>query len=121
MSTDADIVLVTGATGNVGREVVRALRARNIAVRAADRDPARARALFGDDLDAVRFDYRDAATFAAADGARSSYSVPLRSPTSRRRSCLSSTKRGDAVFDISSSSPSPTRTGSFRTTPSSVT
>jgi uncharacterized protein YbjT (DUF2867 family) len=68
---DADIVLVTGATGNVGREVVRALRARNIPVRAADRDPARARALFGDDLDAVRFDYRDPATFAAADGARS--------------------------------------------------
>jgi uncharacterized protein YbjT (DUF2867 family) len=67
---DDGVVLVTGAMGNVGREVVRALRARKIPVRAAVRDPARARALFGDDVDAVRFDYRDPATFAAADGAR---------------------------------------------------
>ena len=70
MSKGDDVILVTGATGNVGREVVRALRAKNMVVRAADRDPARARALFGDDVDTVRFDYRDPATFAAADGAR---------------------------------------------------
>jgi uncharacterized protein YbjT (DUF2867 family) len=62
-------VLVTGSTGNVGREVVRALRARGIATKAADRDPARARAMFGDEVDAVTLDYRDPRTFACADGA----------------------------------------------------
>ena len=70
MSTSGDVILVTGATGNVGREVVRALRAKKMVVRAADRDPARARVLFGDGIDAVRFDYRDPTTFAAADGSR---------------------------------------------------
>ena len=62
-------VLVTGSTGNVGREVVRALSARNITTRAADRDPKRVRALFGDDVEAVRLDYRDPTTFDAANGA----------------------------------------------------
>ena len=62
-------VLVTGATGNVGREVVRALRARNVAVLAADRDPGRARALFGDDVETVMLDYRNPSTFACANGA----------------------------------------------------
>jgi len=62
-------VFVTGSTGNVGSEVVRALRARNITVRAADRDPSRVHALFGDDVEAVKFDYRDPTTFAAARGA----------------------------------------------------
>ncbi len=64
------VVLVTGAAGNVGREVVRALGARNIRARAADRHPERARALFGADVEAVRLDYRDRTTFAAVDGAR---------------------------------------------------
>ncbi len=36
-------VLVTGATGNVGRNVVRFLRARGVEVRAVTRDPGRAR------------------------------------------------------------------------------
>jgi len=62
-------VLVTASTGNVGREVVRALRARNITVRAADRDPRRVHALFGGEVDAVKLDYRDRTTFGAAQGA----------------------------------------------------
>ena len=62
-------VLVTGATGNVGREVVRAARARGLIVRAADRDGSRARELLGNEVDVVRLDYRDRSTFACADGA----------------------------------------------------
>ena len=61
-------VFVTGSMGNVGREVVRALLARAIRVCAADRDPARVRALFGDGVEAVRFDYRDRSTFAVVRG-----------------------------------------------------
>ena len=60
-------VLVTGATGNVGREVVRALRARGISVRAADRQPTRCAAIFeADGVTSVRLDLRDSSTFAAA-------------------------------------------------------
>lgn len=71
MDTDRDVILVTGATGNVGREVVRVLLAANLRARAADRDPSRARALLGEGVASVRLDYRDPATFAAAvDGAR---------------------------------------------------
>lgn len=51
-------VLVTGATGNAGREVVRALRSRGAAVRLAAR--------VADAPDEVRLDFQDASTFAAA-------------------------------------------------------
>lgn len=51
-------VLVTGATGNAGREVVAALRARGAPVRLADRH--------GRGPDAVRLDFEDPATFASA-------------------------------------------------------
>jgi uncharacterized protein YbjT (DUF2867 family) len=44
------MILVTGATGNVGREVVDALAARGAAVRAVVRDPARARMPAGVDV-----------------------------------------------------------------------
>jgi uncharacterized protein YbjT (DUF2867 family) len=59
-------VLVTGATGNVGQEVVRTLRARGMPVRAAGPSPDRIRRLFGEDLDAVHLDLQDPSTFAAA-------------------------------------------------------
>jgi uncharacterized protein YbjT (DUF2867 family) len=62
-------VLVTGATGNVGLEVVRAARARGLEVRAAVHDEARARATLGNDVALARLDYRDRSTFACADGA----------------------------------------------------
>jgi uncharacterized protein YbjT (DUF2867 family) len=62
--------LVTGATGNVGREVVRALRAQGAAVRCAVRhvpkdveEPGR-----GGPLERVRFDFENPATFSAALG-----------------------------------------------------
>jgi uncharacterized protein YbjT (DUF2867 family) len=52
-------ILVTGATGNVGRPVVAALRARGLPARPGLRDPA-------GDPDAVRLDLRRPETFAAA-------------------------------------------------------
>ncbi len=65
-------ILVTGATGNVGREVVRALVARGAAVRAADRHPARIDALFDARVASVALDFLDPTTFdAAAAGCRS--------------------------------------------------
>ncbi len=57
---------MTGATGNAGREVVRALLQRGIAVRAGDRNPERVAARFGGAVAAVRFDFQDPATFASA-------------------------------------------------------
>lgn len=62
-------VLVTGATGNVGREVVRALLSHDLRPRAAERDPARARAVFGAEVEAVALDFRDRRTFSCAEGA----------------------------------------------------
>jgi uncharacterized protein YbjT (DUF2867 family) len=61
--------LVTGATGNVGREVIRAARARGLGIRAAVTDEARARKVLGSEVDVARLDYRDRSTFACADGA----------------------------------------------------
>lgn len=52
-------ILVTGATGNVGREVVRALRERDVVVRAFVRDPDRARAILGSDVDLAPGDFTD--------------------------------------------------------------
>jgi uncharacterized protein YbjT (DUF2867 family) len=50
-------ILVTGATGNVGSHLVRNLRATDVSVRAFVRDPAKARGLFGDDVDLAVGDY----------------------------------------------------------------
>lgn len=61
-------MLVTGATGNVGREVVRAARALGLRVRAAARDAASVREMFGTQAEAVHLDYADPSTFACADG-----------------------------------------------------
>ena len=63
------VVLVTGASGNVGREVVGALRALGLGVRAAERDEDRARKVLGNEIDIVRLDYRDRSTFSCAEGA----------------------------------------------------
>lgn len=57
-------ILVTGASGNVGREVVRELVARGAAVRAAVFDNGDG--LLDSAAEVVRFDFRDPATFPAA-------------------------------------------------------
>ncbi len=60
------MILVTAAAGNVGKEVVRALLARGVRVRAADRSPARLRQLFGEAVEPVLLDFENPATFAPA-------------------------------------------------------
>ena len=59
-------VLVTGATGNVGREVILALTGLGVRVRAAVTDPVRARISLGPDIDLVHFVFGIEATYAPA-------------------------------------------------------
>lgn len=59
------LILVTGASGNVGREVVRALRAAGERVRVALHGATRA-PVADPGVTAARLDYRDPATFATA-------------------------------------------------------
>ncbi|MBI5670181.1 MAG: SDR family oxidoreductase [Chloroflexi bacterium] len=58
-------ILVTGPTGNVGREVVKALPP-TVTVRAADINPDAARKLLGDHVECVPFDFTRPETFAPA-------------------------------------------------------
>jgi uncharacterized protein YbjT (DUF2867 family) len=60
------MILVTGATGNVGHDVLRGLLELKIPVRAAATDPNRSRAILPEDCDVVRFDFNDPSTFSAA-------------------------------------------------------
>jgi uncharacterized protein YbjT (DUF2867 family) len=50
-------VLVIGALGNVGSAVVQALSQQDVPIRAADLDPAAIQKRFGNDMEAVRFDF----------------------------------------------------------------
>lgn len=61
-------ILVTGAEGNVGREVVRCLLARGLGVVAAGRHEAGIRKLFGNAVETTRLDFRDRATWSDALG-----------------------------------------------------
>ena len=56
-------VLVTGATGTIGRDVARQLSAKGVAVRAGVRDQAKARKQFGADIALVPFDFENEKTF----------------------------------------------------------
>lgn len=60
------MIAVTGATGNVGAEVVRELRSRGAPVRALSVDPERARAKLGDDVEHERLEFGRDATYAGA-------------------------------------------------------
>ncbi|GAA1594961.1 NAD(P)H-binding protein [Actinomadura kijaniata] len=69
-------VLVTGATGFVGRNVVARLRRAGVEVRALTRDPARAR--FPRDVEVVRGDLADPAGLGAAfEGVERMYLFPV--------------------------------------------
>jgi uncharacterized protein YbjT (DUF2867 family) len=64
-------ILVTGATGNVGRELLRLLQAQGAPCRAAVSHIDRAKAALGDTTDCVRLDFTDPTTWAPAlEGAR---------------------------------------------------
>ncbi len=53
------MILVTGATGNMGRHLVRSLHRQGAAVRAVSRDAAKARALLPADVEIAEGDLRD--------------------------------------------------------------
>ncbi len=59
-------ILVTGSTGNVGREVVRLLSALNSPVTAAVRNPSESQKSFGSNVRCVSFDFTNPETFAGA-------------------------------------------------------
>ena len=59
-------VLVTGATGNVGSQAVRELRARGASVRAFVRDPDKATVMLGDGVELAPGDFSDAASVSRA-------------------------------------------------------
>lgn len=59
-------ILVTGATGTVGRHVVTNLADEDTTVRAGVRDIARARERFGDDIEYAEFDFQRPETWGAA-------------------------------------------------------
>ena len=62
----AGMIVVTGATGNAGSQVVRALAARGERVRAFVRDPGRARQVLGENAELAVGDFADAASVRAA-------------------------------------------------------
>lgn len=61
-------ILVTGATGNVGPHLVRTLRRQDVPVRAFVRDPSKARAVLGHDVELAVGDHGDPRSIRAALG-----------------------------------------------------
>src|SRR5438552_17809529 len=62
----AETVLVTGATGTIGRDVAKQLARKGAAVRAGVRDQAKARKQFGADIALATFDFEDTSSFPGA-------------------------------------------------------
>lgn len=60
------MILLTGATGTIGRQVVAELQERGEPFRVAHRDPARVREVLGPGVESVPFDFQDETTHLAA-------------------------------------------------------
>jgi uncharacterized protein YbjT (DUF2867 family) len=60
------MILVTGATGNVGGDVLRGLLELGVPARAAVTDPNRTQKTLPDDAELIRFDFTDPSTFGPA-------------------------------------------------------
>src|SRR5919201_609118 len=60
------MILVTGATGNAGSQVVQGLRARGVSVRAFVRDAEKARRLFDDEVELAVGDFADRSSLRSA-------------------------------------------------------
>jgi uncharacterized protein YbjT (DUF2867 family) len=56
------MILITGATGTIGQQVVAELQARGVPFRVAHRDPARVREVLGPGVESVPFDFEDETT-----------------------------------------------------------
>jgi uncharacterized protein YbjT (DUF2867 family) len=73
------MIVITGATGTIGSEIIRQLAERGEPVRAVTRDPGRARVPAG--VEVVRGDYFDLASIAEAmSGARAAFFVGVLGP-----------------------------------------
>ncbi|MFZ5354357.1 MAG: SDR family oxidoreductase [Bacillota bacterium] len=59
-------ILITGITGNVGSDIAYSLQRLNHPFKAGVRDIEKARKLFGNDIEYVRFDFEDADTYEEA-------------------------------------------------------
>ncbi|MFB7510013.1 SDR family oxidoreductase, partial [Streptomyces broussonetiae] len=90
------MILVTGATGTTGSEVVRQLAARGEKVRALTRDPARARVPAA--VETVRGDYADPDSLAAAmAGVTAAYLVSPPGPGAAHDTALVAAARAAGV------------------------
>ncbi|MEV5837920.1 NAD(P)H-binding protein [Nocardia sp. NPDC052112] len=73
------MIVITGATGTIGSEIVRQLAARAVRVRAVTRNPERVRVPAG--VEVIRGDYRDLGSMAAAmTGADAAFLVGVLGP-----------------------------------------
>jgi uncharacterized protein YbjT (DUF2867 family) len=73
----AKTILVTGATGTVGRDVAKLLSKKGAEVRAGVRDQAKARPRLHDDIALVTFDFENEGSFAGAlDGVAKVFLLP---------------------------------------------
>src|SRR5437773_9653636 len=74
-------VLVTGATGTIGRDLVKIFSENGVPVRAGVRDQAKARKQFGADIALATFDFEDDASFPGAlKGVEKVFLLPLLMP-----------------------------------------
>ncbi|MGY4925619.1 NAD(P)H-binding protein [Streptomyces sp. 900105755] len=90
------MILVTGATGTIGRDVVRQLAARGAKVRALTRDPARATVPAG--VEVVRGDHADPASLEAAlAGATAAFLLRPPGPDAGRDAALVAAAREAGV------------------------